>query len=203
MGKTYFTADLHLGHRLVSGVRGFADPAEHDAVVAERWRSVVTADDEVWVLGDLAMATTNSGIDQVLAKIAELPGTKQLIAGNHDPVHPMHRTAHGWQRRYLEVFESVQAFARRKIGLTVPQGLDSSQTVLLSHFPYGADHTEGPRFLEYRLRDEGHWLLHGHTHSTEQVTSPREIHVGLDAWNLRPVEVGEIAQLMLTPLETT
>ncbi len=35
MAKTYFTADLHLGHRLVSGLRGFADPAEHDAAVAE------------------------------------------------------------------------------------------------------------------------------------------------------------------------
>ena len=54
----------------------------------------------------------------------------------------MQRGSHRWQRRYLEVFESVQAFARRKIGLTVPVGVEPTQTLLLSHFPYAADHTE-------------------------------------------------------------
>lgn len=151
MGKTYFTADLHLGHRLVSGLRGFGDPAEHDAAIADQWRSIVGTNDIVWVLGDLAMASSNRGIDEVLGKIAVLPGTKQLIAGNHDPVHPMHRDTHRWQRRYLEVFESVQAFGWRKIGLSLPDGQDDSQTVLLSHFPYSADHEPGARYLEYRM----------------------------------------------------
>jgi len=90
----------------------------------------------VWVLGDLAVTSSPRGIDEVLAKIAELPGSKQLIAGNHDPVHPMHRGAHRWQRRYLEVFESVQAFGRRKVGLSLP-GQDGSKTVLLSLSPAG------------------------------------------------------------------
>jgi hypothetical protein len=38
MGKTYFTADLHLGHRLVSGLRGFADPVAHDTAGERRVR---------------------------------------------------------------------------------------------------------------------------------------------------------------------
>ncbi|WP_051265718.1 metallophosphoesterase family protein [Nakamurella lactea] len=54
--------------------------------------------------------------------------------------------------------------------------------------------------MEYRLRDEGNWLLHGHTHSSEKVTSSREIHVGLDAWDLGPVEVGAVAKLMVGQL---
>jgi len=62
------------------------------------------------------------------------------------------------------------------------------------------DNAPGPRYLEYRLRDEGHWLLHGHTHAAERVTSAREIHVSLDAWDLRPVEVGEVAKLMVAQL---
>lgn len=196
MARAFFTADLHLGHRLVSRMRGFDDPSEHDEVVAERWRSVVSTEDAVWVLGDLAAVSTRRGIDDLLAKVDVLPGTKHLIAGNHDPVHPMHRDAHRWQRRYLEVFDSVQAFSRRRIGVTMPAGQKSSQTVMLSHFPYRADHSATARYLQYRLRDVGDWLLHGHTHSPAQFTSSREIHVGLDAWELRPVELGEVATLM-------
>lgn len=203
MSRTFFTADLHLGHRLVSGLRGYDDPAEHDAVIADHWKTAVGGDDIVWVLGDLAVVSSRRGIDELLAKVDALPGTKHLIAGNHDPVHPMHRDAHRWQRRYLEVFESVQAFSRRTIGLSLPGEESAAQTVFLSHFPYMADHTEGARYLEYRLRDEGHWLLHGHTHSSERVTSPREIHVGLDAWDLRPVELGAIARLMADHLRAT
>jgi calcineurin-like phosphoesterase family protein len=184
---TFFTSDLHFGHQLVADLRGFADPADHDAAVAERWCATVRADDEVWVLGDLSMATTNTRVDAVLAQIAALPGTKHLVPGNHDPVHPLHRRSFQWQRRYLEVFASVQAFARQRIG-----GVD----VLLSHFPYLADHSDPPRFLQYRLRDEGGWLLHGHTHQGERRSGDHEIHVGLDGWDLRPASLDEIAMIL-------
>lgn len=48
---------------------------------------------------------------------------------------------------------------------------------------------------QYRLRDEGRWLLHGHTHQPERIRG-REIHVGLDAWDLAPVNEGTIAKLI-------
>ena len=56
----------------------------------------------------------------------------------------------------------------------------------------GDDHTDAPRFAQYRLPDEGRWLLHGHTHIADQRIHGRQIHVGLDAWDLRPVPLGEI-----------
>jgi calcineurin-like phosphoesterase family protein len=123
---------------------------------------------------------------EALAITASLPGTKHLIAGNHDPCHPMHRDAHKWQAAYLQVFASVQPFARRRI---------RNQDVLLSHFPYVKDRHEA-RYMQYRLRDEGAWLLHGHTHQSEQRREGREIHVGLDAWDLTPVSLDTIADLM-------
>lgn len=82
MAKTYFTADLHLGHRLVSGLRGFPDPAEHDAAVADRWRARVGGDDVVWVLGDLAVTSSRRGIDEVLGKVAE--STQDHRSGPHE-----------------------------------------------------------------------------------------------------------------------
>jgi calcineurin-like phosphoesterase family protein len=80
----------------------------------------------------------------------------------------------------------VQPFARRKV---------NGVNVLLSHFPYAAD--RGPaRYMQYRLRDEGEWLLHGHTHGKERFHDQREIHIGVDAWDLRPVPVEDIAKII-------
>lgn len=179
---TYFTSDLHLGHRFVAGLRGFDSADEHDEAIVKRWKHHVTDGDDVWVLGDLAASSP----DAALEIIGSLPGRKHLISGNHDKVHPMHRDAHKHQRKYLEVFESVQPFARRKIG---------EHYVLLSHFPYSTDRDE-PRYVQYRLRDEGMYLLHGHTHSSEVVTSAREFHVGVDAWDLYPVSLETIHAIM-------
>jgi len=120
--------------------------------------------------------------------IAELPGTKHLIAGNHDRCHPMHRDAHNWQRRYLEVFDSVQSFARRRI---------AGRQVMLSHFPFSGDHTFEDRYTQYRLRDEGAWLLHGHTHSMSKGEG-RQIHVGADAWGMAPVSLEVIEKMVWT-----
>lgn len=170
--SVWFTSDLHLGHRFVAGIRGFNDVGDHDAAIMDNWRKVIRNDDQVWVLGDLAVSSPTRALEQ----IASLPGIKHLIAGNHDGCHPMHRDSHKWQPKYLTAFASVQPFARRRI---------DGREVLLSHFPYSKDRHEA-RYMQYRLRDEGAWLLHGHTHGSERQEG-REIHVGVDAWGLAPV----------------
>lgn len=182
MTAIWFTSDLHFGHRFVAGLRGFADVEEHDALLEERWRSLVSERDQVWVLGDLAVSSPTRALEIV----RDLPGTKHLIAGNHDGCHPMHRDSHKRAREYLAVFESVQPFARRKV---------LGQDVLLSHFPYVKDRHEA-RYMQYRLRDEGAWLLHGHTHQADQRLEGREIHVGTDAWGFAPVSLHTIESLI-------
>ena len=179
--NVWFTADLHLGHRMVAELRGFANVADHDEAVLSNWADAVRSDDQVWVLGDLALPNPQYALDE----IAALPGHKHLIAGNHDKCHPMHRDSHNQQWRYLQTFKSVQAFARRRFNGT---------NVLLSHFPYSRDHTDKPRHSQWRLRDEGEWLIHGHTHDNGPAIVGREIHVGLDAWDLTPVPLHEITR---------
>ena len=181
-GNVWFTSDLHFGHRFVAGLRGFDDVVEHDDVLTGAWIDRIRPDDQVWVLGDIAVSSPANA----LKLIDTLPGRKHLIAGNHDVCHPMHSKAHKKQRQYLEVFESVQAFSARKI---------AGQRVLLSHFPYEKDRHEA-RYMQYRLRDHGEWLLHGHTHEDVKRTSAREIHVGVDAWNLAPVSIQEIESII-------
>ena len=139
------------------------------------------------VLGDLAVTTNRDRLAEVLDRIGNLPGTKHLILGNHDTAHPKHRDAHRHQRTYLRVFESVQVMARRRI-----DGVE----VMLSHYPYAGDHTVDDRDIQYRLRDAGRWLVHGHVHAVDRVTGPRQVHVGLDAWNLTPAPESEIARII-------
>jgi calcineurin-like phosphoesterase family protein len=178
VSAVWFSSDTHFLHAMVAGLRGFTSSAEHDETVINETR--------------------------VLEQAARLNGRKQLVTGNHDPCWPGHRDSRKRQRRWLDVFESVQAFAKIRLG---------GGTVLLSHFPYEGDHTTEERATQFRLRDEGEWLIHGHTHlqnrlglnpryltimgatDGEGITSPRgrEVHAGLDAWNLAPV--GEAAIL--------
>jgi calcineurin-like phosphoesterase family protein len=116
-----------------------------------------------------------------------------LILGNHDPGHPMHRSAHRNQAVYLNEFQSAQAFARRRINKD-----GTRHEVMLSHFPYQGDHGED-RYPQYRLVDLGKPIIHGHTHSTEKVSFTRhntlQVHVGVDAWR-RPVRLEEIAAII-------
>lgn len=172
MPNIWFTSDLHLGHELVATKRGFIDSAEHDTAIARRWDRQVQPDDEVWVLGDVAM----NGWRDRMEWVAERPGTKHLVLGNHDRAHPLHSRAHEYARDYLAVFDTVQTAARVNL---------NGITVLASHFPYTGDR-EHERFTQWRLRDEGKYLVHGHTHLPDRLTitplGTAQLHVGLDAW---------------------
>ena len=91
--ETWYVADLHIGHRLIAEQRGFASPDEHDPELARRWDAVVGENDTVWVLGDIS-AGGRRGQVNALQWLASRRGTKHLVAGNHDGVHPMHPDAH-------------------------------------------------------------------------------------------------------------
>jgi calcineurin-like phosphoesterase family protein len=118
--------------------------------------------------------------------VANRPGIKHLISGNHDPVHPFHRDSYKLYEKWMYAFTSIQPFLRRKLG---------GKYFLMSHFPYMGTGAEGhgaeDRYPQFRLPDMGLPLLHGHTHGHEKHHnsdggSP-ELHVGLDAWDLQLV----------------
>lgn len=188
MSNTWFTSDLHLGHAKVAELRGYASVREHDEDIARRWAEFVGERDTVWVLGDVTVS--KSRLMYALERVYLLPGTKHLVAGNHDLVHPQHRGAWKHQSHYLFAFQSVQPYARIRV-----QG----EEVLLSHYPYadepGADRGE-VRYSQYRLPNEGRWLIHGHTHMEDQRVHGRQIHVGLDAWGMQPVSLAVIDEVI-------
>lgn len=182
MPTTWVTSDLHFGHPFMAKLRGFATTAAHDTHLLSGLTRRVLPGDDLYVEGDFALAAWR----EALAAFAVVPGRKHLILGNHDRAHPMNSNGHTYQREYLAVFDTVSTVAALRYNGT---------KVLLSHFPYdgeGAGRADRPdRASQYRLRDEGAILLHGHVHDDVRFRlsaagSPM-VHVGLDAWELGPV----------------
>ena len=193
---TWFISDPHLGHPFVADLRGFASVADHDAAVLSSL-DVVTPEDVLWVLGDVTCTGDRTKISRSLSMLMGHPARKHLVAGNHDPVHPMHREAHKWIPFYSQAFQSVQPFARFYVAGT-DKG-DRRRNLLLSHFPYTGDSHGGDRYAQYRLPDLGLPLVHGHTHQSEQRSrgpgGGLQINVCWEAWQ-RPVKLDEIVEML-------
>ena len=97
----FVISDLHLGHKGVLNyeyegkpLRPFADLHEMHQVICDRWRSVVTQSDKVYVLGDVSMTKS------VKLLLAGLPGQKRLVKGNHDHFSDNWYHEAGFQRIY-------------------------------------------------------------------------------------------------------
>lgn len=180
---TWLTSDMHLSQLGVSTRRGFVTVEEHDNTIERNIKKLVADTDTLWILGDIAVGDWRAALE----RIAAWPGEKHLILGNHDRAHPGNSQGHAYQHEYLNTFRSIGTSAELR---------DSGNRYMLSHFPYdGEGQRTGPeRFTEWRLRDEGKWLVHGHTHSKERVSlsakGTMQINVAVDAWDMKPVNLG-------------
>lgn len=96
------------------------------------------------------------------ALLARLHGTKHLLTGNNDP--PSTRGAAGWS--------SVRDYAEIEAG-----GL----RLVLCHYPFRSWNGQGRGALN----------LHGHSHGRMKPLL-RQVDVGVDAWDFRPVPVAAV-----------
>lgn len=179
MTTTWFISDLHLGHKFLADLRGFSTTGEHDEMILGNLAEAVRPGDVLWMLGDLSSGRSEAE-ERALTLIDDtLPGIeKHLVPGNHDSCHPLFRSAFRRQRRFLEVFDSVQAYQKMRW---------DGEDVYLCHFPRpGQDHVGMPsRYDDLRLTVP--YLIHGHLHSAFPVTGRGQVDVGVEAWDLKPV----------------
>lgn len=178
MTANFYTADTHFHHDFVAGTRGFDAAEAHDEELIENFNRALHKNDHLWILGDVFMGSVTEG----LKTVARLNGVKHLVLGNHDAAHPMHRKSHTQLKRFYEVFDSVHLHEQHRI---------AGQKVNLSHFPYSGDHKPADRHKQWRLRDEGLPLLHGHVHAEWQFRG-HQANVGIDQAKF-PVHVDAIA----------
>lgn len=138
----WFTSDLHFGHSNIIRYsdRPFADTEAMNEALIDRWNAVVGNDDEVWVLGDVALGGWRETLP---SHVRRLQGRKVLVPGNHDRCWAgskngrEHRLAF-YDAGFDEIIDSppLQRISRR--------------SVLLCHFPYrDADPTD-VRYVEHR-----------------------------------------------------
>jgi calcineurin-like phosphoesterase family protein len=157
----FFTSDTHFGDPRVLRIdkRPFGTVPEHDAALVARWNETVSPDDEVWHLGDFALYAKPERIDGLLA---QLNGTKHLVAGNNDG--PATLAAGGWA--------SVQAYAELML---------DGAALVMCHYA----------FRTWKNMGRGWLNLHGHSHGKLKKQT-RQFDVGVDAWDYRPVTLESI-----------
>lgn len=138
MGKTFFIADLHFGHKniLAFDNRPFPDVEAHDAELIRRWNSVVGIDDDVWILGDISWHNATKTIEI----FKQLNGVKHLCKGNHDGKILRNRDI---QNLFIEIcdYKELQ--------------LDDGKGIVLCHYPIPC----------YRDHFDGWCHLYGHVHT--------------------------------------
>jgi calcineurin-like phosphoesterase family protein len=186
--STFFTSDLHFGHANIIEYcrRPFTSVDRMNAGLIERWNSVVGTGDDVWVLGDVCMGH----IDDSLAYVEQLHGTKRLIVGNHDRMFKESRREE-WEDRYRAA--GFVDIIHGQHTLATPDG-----DLLLCHFPYQGDSGSTERFADWRPADQGLPLLHGHVHGRWRKNG-RMVDVGADAWGGYPVRLDDIMELLAKP----
>lgn len=186
----FLTSDQHFGHERMSGVFGRDYEGrleEMNAMMIERWNSVVNPGDTVLHLGDFAMGVRAENLP--IAR--QLNGTILLMPGNHDSISRLQDP--GYAERQLPLYEET-------FDLILPETGDRLLTsagneALLSHYPFPfVDPHASEEMRALMPEDDGRSLLvHGHTHEPA-VVDGRQFHVGVDAHDFYPVPASVVEE---------
>lgn len=139
MTKVFFVSDLHAFHSKIleyeKEARPFSSLEEMHDVMVERWNSVVSDSDIVYLLGDISFGREKETIE-FLERLNS--SRKRLIVGNHD--YKMIKN-----EKFCNHFEWVKLYSEEKI--------NGIQVVML-HYPIASWHR----------KNYGSIMIHGHCH---------------------------------------
>jgi calcineurin-like phosphoesterase family protein len=200
----WFTSDLHFGHENIIRFcnRPFDSVHEMNVEICRSINSKVGPEDELWILGDLALGNSQKTIPIVRHLTA---GTIHFVSGNHDRCHPYNGSKHEkWIDQYKKLFSGDLYLGNTS--LTLSDGTH----VEVSHFPYIGDSYDWgrgtDRFSDWRVKDQGNWLLCGHVHDSWKQNN-KMINVGIDVWGGLPASEYQIIETIaqgpqLTPKDS-
>lgn len=173
----YFTSDLHFGHdrQFIYKPRGFSSIQEHDEALIERWNSIVTSEDEVYILGDLMLKDNIHGIEC----LKRLNGKKYFIRGNHDTDTRIDL--------YMDSYCGNISYLGDAITMKY-----KGYHFYLSHYPTLTGNLEKESLKRMTCN------LYGHTHQKVNFYEDRPYmyHVGVDSHNCYPVSIDQIIEDM-------
>lgn len=174
MNKIYLTSDLHLGHNkdFVYAARGFENVEEMNEAIIERWNSIVDDEDDIYVLGDLVLGST-----QNIDYLNRLKGRIHIVFGNHDT--EMRQIIYKELPNVVETAWSIMLKYKK-------------YHFYLTHFPSMTGNIEKESLKQCTLN------LFGHTHQKEKFYNdlPYMYHVGVDTHNCYPILLDDIIDEM-------
>lgn len=168
----YFSSDLHLNHLkgFIYEPRGFLSVNEMNDVIIKNFHSIITPEDDLYLLGDTFLGELAAGINL----FNQLPGKIHLVWGNHDTDN--RKEAMSQCHNVVEVIGHATIIKYNKYHF------------YLSHFP-----TITTNFDDYQKPLKQRTLcLAGHTHSKEKFEPYGSYNVAVDAHNCFPVSIDEI-----------
>ena len=172
----YFTSDLHLGHKNIIEYTGrpYKNIDEMDEVLISNWNARVTAYDEVYILGDVALCP----VDRAIQCLRRMNGIKYLVEGNHDYrnlKNPEFKSQFVWVKPIfeLELADDEVRKGRRRI--------------VMCHYAMRV----------WNKSHHGSYHLYGHSHgSLPDDPNALSMDVGVDARGYVPVSIHEVHKLM-------
>ena len=159
--KIFFTSDLHFGdERLYLYGRDlvFKNAKDFELAIIKNWNNVVSKDDLVIVVGDVAFSRDDLNV------LDKLNGEKWLVKGNYDISPEKGGTAK------FDITDDLL----KKYFTKVVDDMEikiNDEKIYINHFPTNAD---------YRF------CICGHIHGTWKVQR-NMINVGCDAWHFMPI----------------
>lgn len=167
------TGISHIGHDkdFLFRPRGFSSVEEHDITILENCNEIVKPEDELWILGDLAMNPQNEKEWDMIFHSINCKNV-HYIQGNHDTDYKMDK----YDLEYGFIFE----------GLANVLKYSKKYHFYLSHYP-----TITGNFDYYK---HPVWNLSGHTHQKNKFYDNYQCvyNVALDAHNCYPVSIEQI-----------
>lgn len=200
----YFTSDWHYGHRNVINYcnRPYADVDIMTKAMTKIWNDTVKPEDTVYFLGDFSL---NPKWSKII--VPHLNGHKILIPGNHDAAFKFPPKVNTPQciadtaKRHDRLLRAYKADGWEEVHQTMLLQLKDGTTVLMSHLPYASEAGQkyDKRYTEFKPKDEGLYLLHGHLHCKYRKMG-RMIDVGIDG-DFKLWSEDEIIELINDPRE--
>lgn len=167
----YFTSDWHIGHDkdFCYQARGFNSVEEMDTAILTRCNEIVSKNDELWILGDLAMGGNEKEWERVYLSVN--CQNIYFLWGNHDTDNKRKKYTYEYGIMY-EGMVDIFKYSKRK-------------SFYLSHYPTIVSNYDDPKYF---------WNLSGHTHNKNifDTRFPKVYNVAVDAHNCYPVSIEQI-----------
>jgi len=173
MGRIFVTSDLHFCHNkeFIYAPRGFQNVQEMNKIIISNWNSVITPDDDIYVLGDIMLNDDAEG----LRCLKSLKGNIHIIRGNHDSTSRMDL--------YKSCYNVVEVCEGKFLNY-------KGYHFYLSHYPCLSSNFDEDKPLNRRMIN-----LCGHYHTQDPWINMDKgliYHCELDAHNNTPIDIDVI-----------